>query len=469
MLQQLLRAIKTPPQPRRRLPHDLQQPYSPRYLILVPTIELVHQTFTLIDGIVSKLPRLYSSVLHIEVFTSSIPMSIALRPDILIATPACITGKLKGDAKTHEFLQNTQTLVIDEADVLLNDSYVNDTTRIFHALFRHRSSLSSSSSSSGQFPKPNDRERQRPRHHQQQQQQPQPPLNRQFIFVGATLPPITTKKSKSPRKFIEHKFPEIQWIETEQSHRVIPEMDETFIDVFDKKDVEKAHSKQNEILKREFKVKSEKLKTYLENEYQGDGRILVFVKTVENAKKLVDVLDSDLDPLRYTVHMLHAKLPREERVSVVDFFIKSSQELQNDRRNDSKTHLLVTTDALSRGVDFKDVALVVQFDFASDASEYLHRIGRGARMVSVGEGQDPVRKSGMCLNYIGALNVRLADFLKKAAKGQDFLTMKMEMDEMNEEEEEDDGARRIKGDVSGLFSRKRKLGKRLKKKTGGFQ
>ena len=41
-----------------------------------------------------------------------------------------------------------------------------------------------------------------------------------------------------------------------------------------------------------------------------------------------------------------------------------------------KLRILVATDVLSRGIDIKDINLVVNFDVPNDAADYVHRIGR---------------------------------------------------------------------------------------------
>ena len=49
--------------------------------------------------------------------------------------------------------------------------------------------------------------------------------------------------------------------------------------------------------------------------------------------------------------------------------------------------VLICTDFMSRGIDFKEVDHVVQFDFASNVVEFLHRIGRTARAGRSGKGE----------------------------------------------------------------------------------
>jgi superfamily II DNA/RNA helicase len=47
--------------------------------------------------------------------------------------------------------------------------------------------------------------------------------------------------------------------------------------------------------------------------------------------------------------------------------------------------ILVATDVLSRGIDIKDIDLVINYDVPHDAEDYVHRIGRTARANTKGE------------------------------------------------------------------------------------
>lgn len=65
-----------------------------------------------------------------------------------------------------------------------------------------------------------------------------------------------------------------------------------------------------------------------------------------------------------------------ERTMILDGFRKA------------KKGVLVATDVASRGLDVKDIELVINFDFPSGLESYIHRVGRtgraGARGTSVG-------------------------------------------------------------------------------------
>ena len=46
---------------------------------------------------------------------------------------------------------------------------------------------------------------------------------------------------------------------------------------------------------------------------------------------------------------------------------------------------MVATDILSRGIDIKEIELVINYEVPHDAEDYVHRIGRTARADRTGE------------------------------------------------------------------------------------
>jgi superfamily II DNA/RNA helicase len=60
-----------------------------------------------------------------------------------------------------------------------------------------------------------------------------------------------------------------------------------------------------------------------------------------------------------------------------------------------KTRVLVATDVLSRGIDIKDIDMVINFDAPSDPEDYVHRVGRTARAETTGAAVTLVNRMDM--------------------------------------------------------------------------
>jgi len=96
--------------------------------------------------------------------------------------------------------------------------------------------------------------------------------------------------------------------------------------------------------------------------------ILIFSST----KKKVHEIVRGLRSRDYTVEGISSDLEQKEREETLLRF------------RSRRTRVLVATDVLSRGIDIKDINLVVNFDAPSDAEDYVHRVGRTARADTTG-------------------------------------------------------------------------------------
>lgn len=96
--------------------------------------------------------------------------------------------------------------------------------------------------------------------------------------------------------------------------------------------------------------------------------ILIFCST----KRKVNQLARFLERKKYNVQGISSDYSQEERQKVLLDF------------KSRKTRIVVATDVLSRGIDIKDIDLVVNYDVPGDAEDYVHRIGRTARAASKG-------------------------------------------------------------------------------------
>ncbi|MEF8985510.1 MAG: DEAD/DEAH box helicase, partial [Bacteroidales bacterium] len=96
--------------------------------------------------------------------------------------------------------------------------------------------------------------------------------------------------------------------------------------------------------------------------------ILIFSST---KKKVVDIVKA-LQKKGYSVEGISSDLEQSERKEVVNRF------------KARRTRILVATDVMSRGMDIKDINLIINYDVPSDAEDYVHRVGRTARADTTG-------------------------------------------------------------------------------------
>ncbi len=96
--------------------------------------------------------------------------------------------------------------------------------------------------------------------------------------------------------------------------------------------------------------------------------VLIFCST----KKAVNELARVLTKRKLSCQAISSDLEQVQREEVLRGF-KSKQ-----------TRILVATDVMSRGIDIKDINLVINFDVPGDAEDYVHRVGRTARADATG-------------------------------------------------------------------------------------
>lgn len=91
--------------------------------------------------------------------------------------------------------------------------------------------------------------------------------------------------------------------------------------------------------------------------------VLIFVETKERAKHLAnEFLYDDLN-----IDFIHSERDQKERSSIVSKF------------REGLIWFLVCTDLMARGIDFKGVNVVINYDCPKKVVSYIHRIGRTGR------------------------------------------------------------------------------------------
>lgn len=115
--------------------------------------------------------------------------------------------------------------------------------------------------------------------------------------------------------------------------------------------------------------------------------ILVFSST---KRKVNDIVKS-LRRAGNVVEGISSDLEQKEREDVVMRF------------RSKRTRVLVATDVLSRGIDIKDINLIINFDVPGSAEDYVHRVGRTAR----------ADKTGIAISFINEMDMDKFDRIEK--------------------------------------------------------
>jgi len=287
-----------------------------RALVLVPSQELTAQIMRFVDQLNLGVK---ATVLAGERFT--------VPPDTLIVAS---TPRAFGDrAELHDFA-DLRCIVVDEADMLLEGSFKDETTRVLDT-----------------FRKPLSRRKivEMERRGEEFSSHPQPGQPH-LIFVGATYPHWIGDKVRSVVRFIEKRYPDVLNIRTDFIHRSNPLLTETWIDTQGIDTVEKLV----EVVKG-----------------GPPGQVMVFCNTVKSVDMIAEALSSSPSVLG-GVQAVHRSMQMSDRIRILDEF------------RENKFRVLVCTDLVARGMDLgSNVSHVIQYEFGPNVVNYLHRIGRTAR------------------------------------------------------------------------------------------
>ncbi len=113
---------------------------------------------------------------------------------------------------------------------------------------------------------------------------------------------------------------------------------------------------------------------------------IVFTATRDDTQRLSDLLNT----LHLDAVALNGELLQKQRSQILQDFSKG------------KFGVLVTTDLAARGLDIKNVALVINYDLPKFAEEYIHRIGRTGR----------AGKKGLALSLVSKKDWKSFDTIK---------------------------------------------------------
>ncbi|KAL1308874.1 hypothetical protein HN51_050910 [Arachis hypogaea] len=312
---------------------------APNAFVLVPTRELCQQVYTEVVSLI-ELCRVQLKVaqLNSNMQASDLRAALTGPPDILISTPACLAKCLfDGVLQPASINATLETLILDEADLLLSYGYENDIKSFTPHVPRSCQCLLMSATSSTDVDKLK-----------------KLILHNPFIL---TLPEVGNNKDDVIPKNVQQ-----FWI-------LCPANDKLLYTLA--------------VLKLELVQK----------------KVLIFTNDIDMSFRLKLFLEK----FGIKSAVLNAELPQNSRLHILeefnaglfDYLIATdvSQSKEKDEapkegkgsRKSRKHKLKLDSEfGVVRGIDFKNVFTVINFDMPQSVAGYVHRIGRTGRAYSSG-------------------------------------------------------------------------------------
>jgi ATP-dependent RNA helicase RhlE len=266
-------------------------------LVVTPTRELAQQ----IDDVLLGLS--YHTPLKAGLIVGGTPMGPQLKAlrggaELVIATPGRLLDHMR---QNQSLFDSVHTLVLDEADRMLDMGFLPDLKRIIARL----------------------------------------PSRKQTLLFSATMPPVIAQLAKEILRNPQS---------VQIGRRSAPAVG---------------------ITQAAYPV-AEHLKTALLRHllrHTEMPSVLVFTRTKQSAKRLARVIAAD----GFAVGELHSNLSQPQRNRAMEGF------------RQGKFQILVATNIAARGLDVDHITHVISVDVPAVPDDYIHRIGRTARMEAEGD------------------------------------------------------------------------------------
>ena len=308
--------------------HTLEQSKT-QAVIIAPSKELCHQLKEQFNQLAACCLR---EIRCVDIASGEVPeikpLLISLVPDIVIGTPAKLIAHMQAKS-LFNLKKSLKYLVVDEADLLFSFGFESDMQKFIEMAI--------------------------------------PKEGCQSFLVSATLnPDVINLKSLVLHKpmIIKLEEPELPKCDLLAQYHIGCQEDEKFVLLI-------ALIKLNLLM----------------------GRTIIFVNSLKRCYKLKLFLE------QFAVKscLLNPELPVASRCNVVDQFnrgvynqiIACDEKCVHDptlrRKSSSKTGTKTKIDkdfAVSRGIDFQSVSNVINFDFPTSVTAYVHRVGRTARAIN---------------------------------------------------------------------------------------
>ncbi|KAL9378562.1 hypothetical protein Peur_029897 [Populus x canadensis] len=314
---------------------------SPSAFILVPSGELCQQVYKEVSSLIDSC----KAQLKVVQLTSNMPASdlrnaLAGPPDILVSTPSCVAKSLSvGVLKSESINDSLEILVLDEADLLLSFGYEEDLKALTALVPRRCQCLLMSATSSADVDKLK-----------------KLVLHNPYVL---TLPEVEGVKDEVIPKNVQQ-----FWVSCGDRDKLVHILALLKLDLVQKK-------------------------------------VLIFTNAIDMSFRLKLFLEK----FGIKSAVLNAELPQNSRLHILeefnaglfDYLIATDdrETKEKEKANEgslaetrkSKKHAKQNLDSefgVVRGIDFKNVHTVINYDMPLSATGYVHRIGRTGRAYSTG-------------------------------------------------------------------------------------
>lgn len=314
---------------------------SPSAFILVPSGELCQQVYKEVSSLIDSC----KAQLKVVQLTSNMPASdlrnaLAGPPDILVSTPSCVAKSLSvGVLKSESINDSLEILVLDEADLLLSFGYEEDLKALTALVPRRCQCLLMSATSSADVDKLK-----------------KLVLHNPYVL---TLPEVEGVKDEVIPKNVQQ-----FWVSCGDRDKLVHILALLKLDLVQKK-------------------------------------VLIFTNAIDMSFRLKLFLEK----FGIKSAVLNAELPQNSRLHILeefnaglfDYLIATDdrETKEKEKANEgslaetrkSKKHAKQKLDSefgVVRGIDFKNVHTVINYDMPLSATGYVHRIGRTGRAYSTG-------------------------------------------------------------------------------------
>lgn len=334
--------------------------------------------------------------------------------DIIITTPASL-GPIGVNPKNINMFADIETVVIDEADMLLDGGYLRPLNDVLLG-FKRADKLDASFGVQ----------------------------KTQHILVAATLPDMGLKSAEA---YVQRKFPFATRVTMKGMHnarhyglkdRTVWIQDDIREDMPKKKRMERLiQILQEEPSNSDVGLKGEKVMIFLNTAGDVDSATAALCKAGINAIPF------------------HAKISLAERTENLDKFRKYDPNRSGEENDPDAVPILVCTDLAARGLDIPGVSSVVQLQFAGNVVSHLHRMGRCGRAG---------KRDGRGVIFYGEVESELVEVVKQAELEQEKMVLKgNDIEEDQDENQDITKAKPTAGKVENAFSRRRGFTKKRKK------